>query len=65
MDQVIDLANRFLVGEAQGNIVIGRIREAAYLSPDEALVLAAWLVAIAEPFAGIRFDDLRRDVEDT
>lgn len=28
------------------------------ITPDDALLLAAWLVAVAEPFASVQFDPL-------
>ena len=34
-------------------------------SPEEALVVAAWLVSMAEPFAQVSFEEVLRKVQNT
>lgn len=46
--ETIDTTNRFLVG-ARGDSVIIMRRPNAELSKEDALNLAAWLVALADP----------------
>lgn len=62
----IDLANKFLVGARGKQVVIlnppTRLTE---LSPDEALLLAAWLVAIAEYQASTPFAAVLEKVQNT
>jgi hypothetical protein len=57
----LDLTNRWLVGASAETIRI--LNPARVLTPDEALVLAAWLVTLAEPMSDRYFDDVRAAVE--
>ena len=58
--------NEFLVGVQGDNIVIQKSWPLKLpISPDQAINLAAWLVACAEPNATRKFDDVRREVEST
>jgi hypothetical protein len=50
----IDTLNRFAVSAQNGRVVIVLFPWVP-LSPDDALLLAAWLVAIAEPTASQPF----------
>jgi hypothetical protein len=60
---MIDTANNFLVGmRGAGEIVIMNPPRGP-ISPDEALVLAATLVAIAAPFAKNRVPEVMEAVE--
>jgi hypothetical protein len=60
-----DLSNRFMVGLTGSRKV--RIHASGALpygiSPDDALLLAAWLVAIAQPFSDLHFDDILGEVQ--
>ena len=65
--QVEDTWNRFAVGFAPWHqdrtISVGMIDQVRYMTPDDALVLAAWLVAIAELHAQTKFEDVLKQVE--
>ena len=54
---MIDTLNKFLVSVRGGCITIMRTPDYG-LTPDEALVLAAYLVALAEPNASHRFSEV-------
>ena len=59
----MDVMNKFLVGTSvPGRIVIQCPPHT--LTPDDALLLAAWLVALAEPQAAVKFHDVRKAVEE-
>jgi hypothetical protein len=63
-EKAIDTANKFIVSlrfKPDATIVLGR--PAVVLTPDDALTLAAWLVAIAEPHAKHHFPDVLAAVE--
>ncbi len=53
---MIQTVNKFLVGMQAGKIRITNLT--GTLTPDEALLLAAWLVAMAEHEASHDFDDV-------
>ncbi len=53
--------NRFLVGSRGGRIVIGN--PPASMSADDAIELAAFLVAMAEPFALKTFNAVLEEVQ--
>jgi hypothetical protein len=60
--------NRFRVGLLGGTgntirILASSVSLANGMSPDEALVLAAYLVAIAEPIANLKFADVLKEVQ--
>ena len=59
----MDVMNKFLVGAHGQRIVIQRMPET--LTPDDALLLAAWLVALAEPQATVTFHSVLKAVEET
>ena len=62
----IETVNKFLVGYNAGMIVIsGAVRLRERLTPDDALLLAAWLVACAEVQASHSFDDVLKAVQST
>lgn len=62
----IDTSNRFIVG-ARGNhlIVMNPPTRMTELTPDEALVLAAWLVAMAEFRASVPFATVLEKVQNS
>jgi len=69
--------NKFLVGLRSEQIVVGMLKrpsmprrrtslvpdEVLVLSPDDALNLAAWLVAVGEPYAKRKFSELLKEVQ--
>lgn len=60
-----DLSNRFVVSlTGSKKIAIGRAAGLPYgISPDDALLLAAWLVSVAQPFATLNFGDIIDEVQ--
>jgi hypothetical protein len=60
----IDTTNRNLVGW-QGTRSVVVLQPRVQMTPDEALVHAAWLVAIAEPNASHSFADVLEAVRNT
>jgi hypothetical protein len=63
MSEIIDTTNDHLVGTMGGRVVI-LVPPTGPMDPDEALRLAAWLVALADP-SGERFGEIRKAVEST
>ena len=64
MPNEMDVANYFLVSAKADQVgVLNPPKN--WLQPNEALVFAAWLVALAEPMTVTRFEDVRRRVERT
>ena len=63
---MIDTFNKFLVG-AHGDDVVFLLPVPKKLSQADALLLAAWLVAIANPQSpeGERFEDVLKALEST
>lgn len=59
----IDITNRQLVGMRGELITI--LMPATQMTADEALVHAAWLVSLAEPFASVDFKDVLDEVQST
>lgn len=59
----IDTSNKFLVTTI-GNHFLMRLSPAR-ISADDALLLAAWLVAMAEPYASHKFADVLTAVQNT
>ena len=66
----MSVPNRFQVGmDGLGSVSFrlpfsqGQVRTG--LVPSDALLLAAWLVAVAEPFTEIKFADLLSEVKST
>lgn len=57
MAENIDTTNRYFVGAHTGGRVMITLPPLAPMSPDEALTLAAWLVAVADPI-GDRFEEI-------
>lgn len=59
------LSNHFRVGvTGKQKVSIGAVGSLPYgISPDDALLLAAWLVALAQPFATVQFDDVVKEVQ--
>jgi hypothetical protein len=62
-DEPVNTINEFLVGVRASEIIIG-LPPLRPLTRGEALRLAAWLVAVADPF-GDEFDKVRRAVLST
>lgn len=58
----METLNKFLVGAHDRDICIGAPWATQRMTPDDALLLAAYLVAMAEPFAAETFADVRRAV---
>jgi hypothetical protein len=55
---MIDTTNKFAVAISGGKVVIMRPPGPAGITPDDALLLAATLAAIAEPFAANSFEEV-------
>ena len=55
--------NSQLVSIQGSRIVV--IRPVHHMSPDEALIHAAWLVALAAPFASTKFSEVLEAVQNT
>ena len=62
MEAALDFSNQWLVSAGRDTVFIGRPSATQNMSADEALILAAWLVAIAEPKSELTFDEVRREV---
>lgn len=62
-EEPVNTVNEFLVGIRGGDIIIG-LPPLRPITKDEALRLAAWLVAVADP-TGDDFDKVRRAVLST
>lgn len=63
---MIDTANKFQVGSFGGNrLIILGIPPVFGMTPDDALNLAAWLVAIAEPMGNRKFAEVLEAVKST
>lgn len=62
----MDIGNRFMVG-CQGNslVILNPPTRLTLLSPDEALLLAAWLVAMAKWKTETVFADVLERIENT
>jgi hypothetical protein len=58
----IDVTNKWLVGFDGETIGFGNPRALSNLTPDDALVLAAYLVLMAEPFSDHVFSEVTRAV---
>lgn len=58
----MDTFNKFMVGAQGDKITLLNIRGPSYLSKDEALNLAAWLVSLADP-GGEKFTDMLSAVQ--
>jgi hypothetical protein len=58
----MDTFNKFMVGVQADKVVILNIVGPSYLSKDEALNLAAWLVSLADP-GGEKFTDMLSAVQ--
>lgn len=56
--------NKFFIGMRDGKLTPAVVTIPWPLSPDDALLLAAWLVAMAEPFSNTLFADVLKDVKD-
>lgn len=64
----MDIGNKFLIGAAghgKNMKIAPAVQPPWPLSPDDALLMAAWLVAIAEPWANDKFNDLLKQVQST
>lgn len=59
----LDVSNKWMVGAAGPNVVI--LRPPTSLSVDDALVFAAWIVALAEYRAKTPFADVLEKVQNT
>lgn len=59
----LDIENRHLVGVRGTKIVI--VSPPGPLSPDEALVFAAWIVALAEHSTPLDFQSVLHQVQNT
>ena len=60
---MVDTTNRQLVGVRAGRISVQA--PASTMTADQALVHAAWLVALAEPVASEKFVEVLRAVKNT
>lgn len=60
----IDVANRFMVAANSMGLMLVRPPH-GLMSYDDALVLAAWLVSIAEPRASFTFKEVLDEVQGT
>lgn len=61
---VKDVGNEFMVsGNMTRGITLASPR--GFLSYERALVLAAWIVAMAEPFSSVKFEDVLKNVQNT
>lgn len=60
----IDTSNRFVVSVNGSGILVMNPPQAP-ITPEDALVFAAWLVALAEHQASFDFDDARKAVENS
>lgn len=65
MDTEIDTTNTFCVSVRSNGDRIAFFPPNHPISPDEALVFAAWLVALAEPNASFKFDEALEAVQST
>lgn len=63
MPDKIDTLNKFLVSQHDRWIMVSGLPFPPALTPDDALLLAAYLVALAEPHASNKFDAVRQAVE--
>lgn len=65
--EALDLSNKFLVSlTGKRKVAIARGGGLPFgISPDEALLLAAWLVAVAEPFAATTFSAVLEGVTES
>lgn len=61
--ETLDIDNRHMVGALGQKIIV--MNPPKQLSPDEALVFAAWLVALAEFQASVKFEDVLTKVQNT
>jgi hypothetical protein len=59
----IDITNKWMVGAGGRNVVV--LNPPRQLTPDEALVFAAWLVALAEYQASAPFANVLERVQNT
>ncbi len=62
MDDELDILNRFMVAKQGDNL---RVMLPVVATPDQALAHAAWLVAMAEPFASHDFAEYLKAVQAT
>ncbi len=60
----IETMNKYLVASVKGGVIIGNPSRAV-LTPDDALLLAAWLVAIADGEGTHKFEDVLNAVQST
>lgn len=59
----IDTTNKWMVGCRAKNVIV--FKPPREMSADEALVFAAWVVAMARPFTTTKFEDVLESVEAT
>lgn len=64
MSKELDLGNYQMVGIQAGNIGVA-FPTHKLMTPDEALVHAAWIVALAEPNSEHKFEDVLKKVKST
>ena len=62
---MIDVVNKFMVGSRADKIFIMAPPIGQEISCDEALLLAAYLVSLAEPRASNRFEEVLTKVQNT
>ena len=60
----IETANKFLVG-VRGDNELTILKLGCKMKPDDALNLAAWLVALAEDNASYKFEEILKAVQET
>lgn len=61
---MIDTSNKYMVGMLSNTLVIMRPPIGA-ISPDDALVLAAYLVLLAQPMTETQISDVIKAIEST
>lgn len=61
----IDIGNKWGLCLHRDSNTLGFLIPPQKLTPDDALVLAAWLVCLAEPLTSIQFGDVIERVENT
>ncbi len=59
-----DTFNKFLISSNGTTLHIGVLARGG-LTPDEALILAAWLEAMAEPIANTKFAELLAEIQES
>ena len=56
--------NQYMIGATRNTVLIGQ-PVMGYMTPLQALTLAAWLVAVAEPMSVVKFDGILKQVQNS